>query len=77
VSLKGHAWRLIGGLGVLLCKNGFRYGIVEGYLTMLVETTVASNRTLVLPLIREFIGGPDESEKQDCERHAAKRGLAA
>src|SRR6266446_4776530 len=55
---------------------GSRYAIRTGSL-WLAATMVAPGHTMVLPLMPEFIVKPDGAEKQDCERTAAKRWLAA
>ena len=44
---------------------------------MLAATLVAPGHNMVMPLMPEFIVKPDGAEKQDCERNAAKRWLAA
>src|ERR1700744_5877099 len=44
---------------------------------MLAATVVAPGHTMALPLMPEFIAPQDGAEKQDCERNAAKRWLAA
>jgi hypothetical protein len=44
---------------------------------MLAATLVAPGHTMALPLMPEFIVKQDGAEKQDCERNAAKRWLAA
>ena len=44
---------------------------------MLAATLVAPGHNRVVPLMPEFIVKPDGAEKQDCERNAAKRWLAA
>lgn len=52
-------------------------GKTERYHAMLAASIVAAGHNLVLPLMPEFIAAPDGAEKQDCERNAAKRWLAA
>jgi hypothetical protein len=52
-------------------------GAVESYHTMLAATIVAPGHNLVFPLMPEFIAPQDGAEKQDCERNAVKRWLAA
>jgi hypothetical protein len=44
---------------------------------MLAATLVAPGHAMALPLMPEFIAPQDGAEKQDCERNAAKRWLAA
>ena len=52
--------------------------ILESALTLLLAATlVAPGHNRVLPLMPEFITPQDGAEKQDCERNAAKRWLAA
>jgi hypothetical protein len=43
----------------------------------LAATLVAPGHNMVAPLMPEFIARQDGAEKQDCERNAAKRWLAA
>lgn len=52
-------------------------GATERYHAMLAASLVAPGHTLVLPLMPEFIAPRDGAGKQDCERTAAKRWLAA
>jgi len=52
-------------------------GKVESYHTMLAASIVAPGHAMVVPLMPEFIVKPDGAQKQDCERNAAKRWLAA
>jgi hypothetical protein len=52
-------------------------GGVECFHTFLGATLVAQGHHQVLPLPPEFIAPQDGAEKQDCERNAAKRWLAA
>jgi hypothetical protein len=52
-------------------------GRVESYHAMLAATIVAPGHAMALPLMPEFIAPQDGAEKQDCERSAAKRWLAA
>ena len=44
---------------------------------MLAATLVAPGHNMVMPLMPGFIAKPDGAEKQDGERNAAKRWLAA
>ena len=52
-------------------------GGVECFHAFLGATLVAPGHQQVLPLPPEFIAPQDGAEKQDCERNAAKRWLAA
>jgi hypothetical protein len=52
-------------------------GKTENYHAMLSASIVAPGHTMVVPLMPEFISPQDGAEKQDCERNAAKRWLAA
>ena len=52
-------------------------GKVESYHSMLAATIVAPGHNMAVPLMPEFIVKQDGAEKQDCERNAAKRWLAA
>ncbi|MDO9714324.1 hypothetical protein [Paracraurococcus lichenis] len=52
-------------------------GKTENYHAMLAATVVAPGHAMALPLMPEFIAPQDGAEKQDCERNAAKRWLAA
>ncbi len=52
-------------------------GKTESYHAMLAATVVAPGHAMALPLMPEFIAPQDGAEKQDCERTAAKRWLAA
>jgi len=52
-------------------------GQVESYHAMLAATLVAPGHAMTLPLMPEFIAPQDGTEKQDCERNAARRWLAA
>jgi hypothetical protein len=49
----------------------------ENYHAMLAGTVVAPGHAVALPMMPEFIAPQDGAEKQDCERNAAKRWLAA
>src|SRR3982750_2925106 len=44
---------------------------------MLAATVVAPGHAMALPMMPEFIAPQDGAAKQDCERNAAKRWLAA
>jgi hypothetical protein len=52
-------------------------GKTESYHAMLAAMIVAPGHNMVLPLMPEFISPRDGTEKQDCERNAAKRWLIA
>jgi hypothetical protein len=52
-------------------------GKTESYHTMLAATIVAPGHNMAIPLMPEFIANTDGADKQDCERNAAKRWLAA
>src|SRR3954467_2857114 len=52
-------------------------GKTENYHGMLAGTVVAPGHAMALPMMPEFIAPQDGAEKQDCERNAAKRWLAA
>jgi len=52
-------------------------GRTESYHAMLAATLVVPGHAMALPLMPEFIAPQDGAEKQDCERNAAKRWLAA
>jgi hypothetical protein len=52
-------------------------GKTDFYHSMLAATPVAPGHNMVVPLMPEFIARQDGAEKQDCERNAAKRWLAA
>ena len=51
-------------------------GKTESYHSMLAATIVAPGHAMALPLMPEFIAPQDGTDKQDCERNAAKRWLA-
>jgi hypothetical protein len=52
-------------------------GKTESYHAMLAASLVAPGHAMAVPLMPEFIVKLDGAEKQDCERNAAKRWLAA
>lgn len=52
-------------------------GKLESYHAMLAATIVAPGHAMVVPLMPAFIAKVDGAAKQDCERNAAKRWLAA
>jgi hypothetical protein len=57
-------------------KREDRSGVEHFYHSAITPVFVAPNQSQVLPLPPEFIVPQDGSEKQDCERVAAKRWLA-
>jgi hypothetical protein len=65
-------------LGCAQCQTRKRAnGKTDYYHSMLAASIVAPGHNMVLPLMPEFIAKPDGAEKQDCERNACKRWLAA
>jgi hypothetical protein len=52
-------------------------GKTEYYHSMLAATLVAPGHNMAIPLMPEFVAPQDGQGKQDCERNAAKRWLAA
>jgi hypothetical protein len=65
-------------LGCDQCQTRKRNnGKTDYYHSMLAASIVAPGHNMVLPLMPEFIAKPDGAEKQDCERNACKRWLAA
>jgi hypothetical protein len=52
-------------------------GKIESYHSMLAASIVAPGHAMAVPLMPEFIVKPDGTDKQDCERNAAKRWLVA
>jgi len=78
IALDGTEYFCSQKLGCPHCQTRKRSnGKVEFYHSMLAATIVAPGHALALPLMPEFIVKPDGAEKQDCERNAAKRWLAA
>ena len=78
IALDGTEYFCSQKLGCPNCQTRKRAnGKIESYHSMLAATIVAPGHTMVLPLMPEFIVKPDGAEKQDCERSAAKRWLAA
>src|SRR5712691_3838987 len=78
IALDGTEYFCSQKLGCPHCQTRKRSnGKVEFYHSMLAATIVAPGHNMVLPLMPEFIVKPDGAEKQDCERNAAKRWLAA
>ncbi|GGA86182.1 hypothetical protein GCM10011491_12230 [Brucella endophytica] len=65
-------------LGCPQCQTRKRAGgKTDYYHSMLAATVVAPGHAMALPLMPEFIVRQDGAEKQDCERGAVKRWLAA
>jgi hypothetical protein len=78
IALDGTEYFCSQKLGCPNCQTRKRSnGKVESYHSMLAATLVAPGHNMVMPLMPEFIVKPDGAEKQDCERNAAKRWLAA
>ena len=78
IALDGTEYFRSQKLGCPNCQTRKRSnGKVESYHSMLAATLVAPGHAMVLPLMPEFIVRPDGAQKQDCERNAAKRWLAA
>jgi hypothetical protein len=78
IALDGTEYFCSQKLGCANCQTRKRSnGKIESYHTMLAATLVAPGHNMVVPLMPEFIVKPDGAEKQDCERNAAKRWLAA
>ena len=78
IALDGTEYFCSQKLGCPHCQTRKRAnGKTEFYHAMLAATLVAPGHNMVLPLMPEFIVRPDGAEKQDCERNAAKRWLAA
>ena len=78
IALDGTEYFCSQKLGCPQCLTRQRAnGKTENYHAMLAATVVAPGRAMALPLMPEFIAPQDGAEKQDCERNAAKRWLAA
>src|ERR1019366_791719 len=78
IALDGTEYFCSQKLGCPHCQTRKRSnGKTEFYHSMLAATIVAPGHNMVVPLMPEFIVKPDGAEKQDCERNAAKRWLAA
>jgi len=78
VALDGTEYFCSQKLGCPQCLTRQRAnGKTESYHAMLAATLVAPGHAMALPLMPEFIAPQDGAEKQDCERNAAKRWLAA
>ena len=77
IALDGTEYFCSQKLGCPQCLTRQRAnGKVESYHAMLAATVVAPGHAMALPLMPEFIAPQDGTEKQDCERRAAKRWLA-
>jgi len=78
IALDGTEYFCSQKLGCPQCLTRRRAnGKVESYHAMLAATLVAPGHAMTLPLMPEFIAPQDGAEKQDCERNAARRWLAA
>jgi hypothetical protein len=78
IALDGTEYFCSQKLGCPHCQTRKRgNGKIESYHSMLAASIVAPGHAMVVPLMPEFIVKPDGAEKQDCERNAAKRWLAA
>ena len=78
IALDGTEYFCSQKLGCPQCLTRKRSnGKTEYYHSMLAATVVAPGHNMALPLMPEFIANTDGAEKQDCERNAAKRWLAA
>ena len=78
IALDGTEYFCSQKLGCPQCLTRRRVnGKTERYHAMLAGTVVAPGHAMALPLMPEFIARQDGAEKQDCERNAAKRWLAA
>jgi hypothetical protein len=78
IALDGTEYFCSQKLGCAQCLTRRRAnGKTEHYHTMLAATIVAPEHNMVVPLMPEFIAPQDGHDKQDCERVAAKRWLAA
>ena len=78
IALDGTEYFCSQKLGCPQCLTRKRAnGKVESYHAMLAATVVAPGHAMALPLMPDFIAPQDGAEKQDCERRAAKRWLAA
>lgn len=78
IALDGTEYFCSQKLGCPDCQTRKRAnGKTDHYHSMLAATIVAPGHNMALPLMPEFIAKQDGAEKQDCERNAAKRWLAA
>ena len=57
------------------CLHKSKDGVTTYYHSIVAATIVKPGDSVVLPLMPEMIRNEDGSEKQDCERNAAKRWL--
>ena len=78
IALDGTEYFCSQKLGCPQCLTRRRgNGKTENYHAMLAATVVAPGHAMALPMMPEFIAPQDGAAKQDCERNAAKRWLAA
>jgi hypothetical protein len=78
IALDGTEYFCSQKLGCPQCQTRKRAnGKTDYYHAMLAATIVAPGHNMALPLSPEFVAKQDGAEKQDCERNAAKRWLAA
>ena len=78
IALDGTEYFCSQKLGCPQCLTRRRVkGKTENYHAMLAATVVAPGHAMALPMMPEFIAPQDGAAKQDCERNAAKRWLAA
>lgn len=78
IALDGTEYFCSQKIGCPNCQTRKRSnGKTDYYHSMLAATIVAPGHNMALPLMPEFIARQDGAEKQDCERNAAKRWLAA
>jgi hypothetical protein len=78
IALDGTEYFCSQKLGCAHCLTRNRSnGKTEYYHSMLAATLVAPGHNMTIPLMPEFVAPQDGQGKQDCERNAAKRWLAA
>src|SRR4051794_30135909 len=78
IALDGTEYFCSQKLGCPQCLTRRRgNGKTENDHAMLAGTVVAPGHAMALPMMPEFIAPQDGAAKQDCERNAAKRWLAA
>ena len=78
IALDGTEYFCSQKLGCPQCLTRKRAnGKTERYHAMLAATVVAPGHAMALPLMPAFIAPQEGAKKQDCERRAAKRWLAA
>jgi hypothetical protein len=78
VALDGTEYFCSQKLGCAQCSTRRRgNGVVEYSHAMLCATLAAPGHSRTVPLMPEFIAPQDGADKQDCERNAAERWLAA